>query len=197
MAKKNFIPLCMIPFIANMMGGKVEGEDTPAKSFVFSEAEKYLGITFGDTLEGGQSHPTFRCELGGDFWNQFNDDLGEFDEEKFDAYLAAHENEYANTIVNIKLIDYVGSETYPGTEKWEFESHIDTENFNIVAFDEDAGTVLGTASCDELSEGAEGHLTGYNAFKLLAKGVTSCNFLVTIDGNAFIVPAAISHEHID
>lgn len=198
MAKKNFIPLCMMPFIANMMGGKPEEEGAEEINFVFSEALKYLINSI--TVEvNNDNRTTGYVEFNDDFWNQFYDDEEVFDQEKFNEYWSEHGDEYENTSIHFKLTNYVGNpeEIQSNTASWEFDVTFD-DNFNEdIALSPFGGTpeILGTAECDVVvPPGAEepGHLTGYSAVQAMALNATSCDFEVTIAGKSFTIPADIT-----
>lgn len=196
---KNFIPLCMIPFIGNMMAGKSDDGNVPAEtSFVFNEMEKYLGIIFGTTKVAGTTQIVFDCGMISEFWNQFNDDVGEWDETKWEVYEAAHKAEFDSTTAHVQLINYEG--TLVENAHWEFDAPLFTDFTDgcLIAVDNENHSILGSASCFNNAEGPEtGALTGYDALLEMAKQVTACEFIVTIDGNSFITRADIVHSEVN
>ena len=58
MAKKNFIPLCMMPFIANMMGGKPDeegGAEPEPTYFTLNRMDVFMGVMPVPTRGGPES----------------------------------------------------------------------------------------------------------------------------------------------
>ena len=201
--ENNFIPLCMIPFIANMMNHSNNEEPQPGPgpaetSFVFKEMKKYLGINFGTNRVAGTTQIIFECGLISDFYSQFEDDYGEWDEAKWEVYEAAHKAEFDNTTAHVQLINYDG--TSVENAHWEFDAPLFTDFTEgcLEAVDDGNHSILGSASCFYNAEGpGAGDLTGYDALKVMAAQVSACDFIVTIDGNSFIVPAYIVHDEIN
>lgn len=189
MAKKNFIPLCMMPFIANMMADRDEGGASTPDSFVLSEVKKYLENKI--TVEiNNENRTTGYVKFNDAFWEEHGSDI--------DAYWAEHGEEYGNTSIHFKLTNYVGNpeKIHSNTASWEFDVTFDnTFSKDLVSERDVPPTILGTASCtyipDPHEEVPTTHLTGYSAVQEMMRNATSCDFEVTIDGKSFIMPTVI------